>query len=194
MSLKNLKIGIRLGSGFGLVLVLMVALIVVSVSNMGTIQHNIDRIIKVNTVRLGHATNMSDNVREVSIALRNMLLVRDSEKRQEQKKTTEDERAKYNEAFKKVEELTPKDDTKGHEIIAKIRAAQEVARPLNNKVMELAIANKSDEAIELMNKEARPAVRKWLDAIGVLVQYQEQHNQIRYGESVKMYTSARTFM
>ncbi len=194
MSLKNLKIGMRLGSGFGLVLVLMVALIVVSITNIGTIQHNTDRIVKVNNVRLELANDMSTVVGEVSIALRNMLLVKDTEKRQEQKKRIEEGRAKYNEDLKKVEDMTLKDDTKGHEAISRVKAAQEAARPLNNKVVELVLANKAEEAIDLMNREARPAVRKWLDSLEELRKYQNNRNEIRYEGSVKAYNSARTLM
>ena len=60
--------------------------------------------------------------------------------------------------FNKIVELTPADDAKGHEIISKVKAALEMARPLNSKVIELTFAGKNDEAIISMNNEARPAV------------------------------------
>jgi methyl-accepting chemotaxis protein len=191
---KNLKIGLRLGLGFGVIFVLMIGLIVVGIINMAGIQNNLERIVKVNNVRAGLAGDMGDVVREVSIAVRNMLLVKETEKRQEQKKRIGDDRAKYDAAFKKIEDMTPKDDAKGHEIIAKIKPLQETARSLNVRVIELAMANKNDEAIELMNKEARPAVRKWIEAVTDLNNYQDKRNQIRYEEAVNKYGNARLLL
>ncbi|HEX8947535.1 MAG TPA: methyl-accepting chemotaxis protein, partial [Dissulfurispiraceae bacterium] len=192
--LKNMKIGMRLGLGFGLILTLMVALIFIGTTYLGTIQHNTDRIVTVNVVRLDKATDMGDVIREVSIAIRNMLLTKDAGQRQEQRKKIDEERAKYEEDFKKVEEITTKDDTKGHEVIAKVKAAQETARQLNNKVIELTMASRNDEAISLMAQEARPAVRKWLDTIDELANYQKDRNALRYKESVKAFNHARTLM
>lgn len=191
--LKNMKIGMRLGLGFGVVLALMVALIFVAIYNMAHIQANVERIVKINNVRSSLSNDMADDTREVSIALRNMLLMKDPGKREEQKKRIDELRTHYNEAFKKVEDITPKDDIKGHEVIAKVKSTQDVARPLNSKVIELALANKNDEAIDFMNKEARPAVRKWVDAVEELIKYQEARSLFRFDESEKAYSSARLF-
>ena len=102
--LKNMKIGMRLGLGFAIVLVLMVTVIFVAITNMSKINDNLERIVKINNVRLGLAGTMIDDVREVSIALRNMLLVKDSEKRQEQKKNIESNEKVWSEAIPKTQE------------------------------------------------------------------------------------------
>ena len=194
MSLKNLKIGMRLGLGFGLILLLIVGLISISISDMGKIQDNINQIVKINVARMDLAGNMGDMVREISISIRNMFLVKDAGKRQEQKKDIDENRGKYDETLRKIEELTPKDDTKGLEIIAKVKAAKETATTLNDRVIDLAMANKNDEGFALMDKEARPAERKWLDSINELTRYQQERNEMHYAESVKAYNSTRTLM
>ena len=115
--------------------------------------------------------------------LRNVLLTKDFGKRQEEKKRIEEARGKYGEAFKKIEEMTTKEDPKGHEIIAKVKGLQDTARGVNNKVIDLSLANKDNEAVELMNKEARPAVRKWLDSVDELARHQDDRNKKRYDEA-----------
>ena len=151
----------------------MIIAIIVGIGSMGNIQQNIDRIVKVNNVRAVLAGEMGDNVREVSIALRNALLVKENEKKQEQKKRITEDRAKYDAAFTKILELTPKDDTKGHDIISKVKTAQEEASVLNSKVLDLILATKNDEAVDFMNKEVRPAVRQWINAVDALGKYQQ---------------------
>jgi methyl-accepting chemotaxis protein len=190
--LNNMKIGKRLGLGFGVILILMVALIWVAVSDMQKIQDNLERIVKVNNVRIGLANDMYKNVSEVSIAQRNILLESSTERKQEMVKRIADNRARYAESFKKAEELTPQDDGKSREIIAKITETQEIARGLNNKVVDLALSGKESDAIALMNNEARPAVRKWLTLVDELIAHYQERNKERHDQALQTYESARS--
>ncbi len=51
----NMKIGKRMGFGFGVLLVIMVALIWVGVYSMAGVQKNLDRIVKVTMPGLSYA-------------------------------------------------------------------------------------------------------------------------------------------
>ena len=82
---KNMKIGWRMGLGFGLVLVFMIALILVSLNEMENSHERLERIVKINNVRLQLTHEMVDDVRNVSIALRNILLLKNIGKTQETK-------------------------------------------------------------------------------------------------------------
>src|SRR5574340_125995 len=144
--IKNMKIGARLGAGFAILLVIIAGLIWIGIANMQHIQEKLERIVKVNNVRISLANHMSEQVLEVSVQLRNMLLDKNPGKKQEVVKVINEAREKYSEAMRKLEELTPKDDKKGQEDIAKIKENQEVARSLNNQVMELSLAGKDEEA------------------------------------------------
>lgn len=192
--LKNLKIGLRLAVGFAAVIAFMIVAITVGINSMAHIQQNLDRIVKVNNVRASMAGDMGDSVREISIALRNALLVKENDKKQEQKQRIAEHRAKYDAAFNKIVELTPADDAKGHEIISKVKAALETARPLNSKVIELTFAERNDEAIISMNNEARPAVRQLINTVDALGKYQDERNQMRYEEAKKAYDNAKLLM
>ncbi|MGO9377140.1 MAG: methyl-accepting chemotaxis protein [Dissulfurispiraceae bacterium] len=192
--LKNLKIGLRLAVGFSAVIAFMIVAIIVGISSMGHIQEHLDRIVKVNNVRAVLAGEMSDSVREISIALRNALLVKGDYKKQEQKKRIIEDREKYDAAFSKIDELTPKDDVKGQDAIIKVRTAQETAVPLNSKALELTLSGKNDETLDFMNKEVRPAVRQWINSVDALSKYQDERNQERYAEAKKAYDNAKLFM
>jgi len=192
--LKNMKIATRLALANGVLLLIIMGLIWVSIANMAQIEANLDRIVTINNARIEQSNGMTDDIREVSINLRNVLLDRNVEKRQEYGKRIGEWREKYGEASKKVTELTPKEDTKGHELLAKVNAAAEKARPLNIKVLELALGGKDAEGIELMNKEARPAVRAWLTALDELSEYGKARNKLRYDQAVEAYHQARNLM
>lgn len=52
MKIANLRIGVRLGLGFGLVLALMVALALIGMSGMATINASLDGIVNDNNVKI----------------------------------------------------------------------------------------------------------------------------------------------
>ena len=61
----------------------MIVAITVGINTMGHIRQNLDRIVKVNNVHATMASNMGDSVRQISIALRNALLVKKNDKKRE---------------------------------------------------------------------------------------------------------------
>ncbi len=191
---KNMKIGLRMGLGFAVILALMAALIVVGLNQMEVTHEKLERIVKVNNVRIHLANRMIDDVREVSISLRNTLLLKDIGNAQETRDKIAAIRKDYDEDFSKLEELTPKDDTKALGIISKTKASRDTSRQLNNKLLELAGAGKHDEAFALMIKEAGPAVRQWIEQIGELIKHNEERNAMRYGQAEEAQAAARTTM
>jgi methyl-accepting chemotaxis protein len=191
---KNMKIAMRLALANGVLLLILAGLIWISIANLAKIQANLERIVMVNNVRIEQSNEMSTSISEISINLRNILLDPAVDKRQEYVKRIADFRARYGEASKKVAELTSPDDTKGKELIAKITAALDLARPANSKVIELALAGKDAEGIQVMNKEARPAVRTCLTLLTEQVVHAKERNKMRYEQALAAYHEARTTM
>ncbi len=192
--LKNMKIGMRLGIGFGLVLTLMVVLVAVGIKGMSGIEDNLDRIVTVNNVRLLHAVAMTDAVMEIGSSIDGMLIERNVAKRADAKKAIAEHFAIYSEESKKAEEMTSKEDTAGHDILGKIKTAQGTAMQSQAKVVELALANRIDAAIDLMDKELDPAISKWEELAGGFMQHQVKRNQIRYDQAVAEYKTTRNMM
>jgi methyl-accepting chemotaxis protein len=191
---KNMKIGWRMGLGFGLVLVFMIALILVSLNEMENSHERLERIVKINNVRLQLTHEMIDDVRNVSIALRNILLLKNIGKTQETKNKIAETRKEYDANFEKVQGLTPKEDTKAWNIISKIKASQDASRQLNNKVFDLALAGKYDNALDLMTKEVSLAVHQWIEHVDDLIKYNEEYNKMRHDQIEKEQAAARTTM
>ena len=191
---KNMKIGWRMGLGFGLVLVFMIALILVSLNEMENSHERLERIVKINNVRLQLTHEMIDDVRNVSIALRNILLLKNIGKTQETKNKIAETRKEYDANFEKVQGLIPKEDTKAWDIISKIKASQDASRQLNNKVFDLALAGKYDNALDLMTKEVSPAVHQWIEHVDDLIKYNEDYNKMRHDQIEKDQAAARTTM
>ena len=71
---RNMKVGSRLALGFSLVLVFMVVIIAVSLRQAQVSHEKLQRIVKINNVRVQLANSMIDDARETSITVRDILL------------------------------------------------------------------------------------------------------------------------
>jgi hypothetical protein len=124
------------------------------------------------------------HTREVSIALRNILLLKNDKSTSDLKQKIDSIRNFYDRDYKELEGLTAKDDTMSFVIINKTYSSQAASRQLNNQVIDLAMAHKYEEAIVLMNEKASIAVQKWINDIDDLITHNENRNYIRYQEGV----------
>jgi methyl-accepting chemotaxis protein len=190
----NMKIGKRMTLGFGLLLVIIVMMIWEGVSGMGKIQGNLDRIVKVNNVRIDMLNDAKNNMDEININIRNIIISNNPEKQREYQQRIVKFREGYGAQFKKVEEMTSKDDKKALEIIARIKEEIAVAAPLNNRLLDLATSSKNAEAGTLLSTEAAPAARKITTSIEELIQHNIERSKMRFEEAVKEYTSSRNNM
>ena len=193
MNFANMKISTKLYLGFSVPVLIMIVLSLISLSSLAKIEENLDRIVTVNNVRSNLSYDTGEDIRDIAIALRDITLAKEDAKKQEQNKEIARLREKYVGQLKKIEEMTSKDDTKGHDLIAKVRAAQADAKDLNNKVIELALAKKDGEASELLAGKAGTAVENMLKAIDSLTEHQAERNKMRFEEAQKTYASARQF-
>ncbi len=190
----NMKIGKRMTLGFGLLLVFMVVLIWEGVTGMSAIQKNLDRIVKVNNVRIDLVNDVYKDVDQISINIRNIIISKDQEKVKEYQQRIVKYREEYGANFKKVEEMTSKDDKQSWEIIAKIKETVSAFAQSNNKVVELALAAKDAEAGVLLSKEAAPLGRKLSEEMDQLIDHNASRSKMRFEEAEKEYNSARNTM
>ena len=187
-----MKIGMRLGLGFGLILLLLTAVIGISFYNMSLIQGRLHEILNDNVHKTKLVQTMSESVHIVSQVIRTVVLLQDeTAERAEVPKFTA-ARAEYDKAWEDLEKTITSE--KGHAIRVRIKEAAAVARPLNTRVLDLGLANKNDDAIQLLMKEEGPATQKWQDALDENLQLQEENNDNDAALANSAYGSARLLM
>ncbi|PKL50643.1 MAG: methyl-accepting chemotaxis protein [Candidatus Riflebacteria bacterium HGW-Riflebacteria-2] len=173
----------RLGLGFGLILIFLIGIIVVSLNSMESSEEILERIVTVNNTRVEMANGMIDQVREVSIAIRDVCLLNNSEKAQKVIADIDEIRKKYDEYLNKFEKLPAAENREISEKIASIKAIAPASRELNNEVVNLAVAGKVSEATDLMHSKASPKVRQWVDLVDELVHLTQNRSVNRYNEA-----------
>ena len=189
MQFNNMKVGSRLAIAFGVVLTISVIAALLSLNRLAAIQDNLKDIVLDNNVKIELNSNMSENIHIVSRVMRSVVLLREkSEKEAELAKITK-AREDYDRNWAALEKFVPSE--KGKAIRAKIVAARDVARPLNNKVIELGMANKEEEATKVLFSEANPATQKWQAALDENIEFQKANSLKQFNEAEAEYAQAK---
>jgi methyl-accepting chemotaxis protein len=165
----ELKLSQRLALGFGVLLFLMSIIILISLRNINQIEATMNRTIHINNVKINDYHRLDQSVLLISRYDRTLLLMSDNESRQGQIEKRKKERENYRVIREKIYQL--KTSEKEMALHGKIDEMQNFAESLENRVIELSLANKQAAAIDLLMGEARTAIQKWQDAVEAAVNY-----------------------
>ncbi|MDP2257166.1 MAG: MCP four helix bundle domain-containing protein, partial [Polaromonas sp.] len=189
---KNMKIGMRLSLGFGLVLLMLVAVILIGITRMSEINDRLDGIVNDNNVKMDLSQEMRGAIRNIGTAVRNVVLLEDAADMQTEVKRIAEQRKKYDDAEATLTKLITKE--KGKVILAKIKEGEAVTSPVIDKVVKLGLANDTKNATDVMLKEVREPQRKWLDSLDEMKDFQEAVNKQDAEAAAQTYSAALSLM
>jgi len=195
--MKNLKIGARLGLGFGLVLALLLAVATIGLSRLAATQDRLQQIVDVNNRQASLAVAMRIAVNQVVAATREILLLDEPAAKQAVRAAMERSRANYDEAERRLGEmLQSAHDTSEAEkaLFERTRAVRGQVRPLTDKVVALGMEDKDAEAVKLLMTEVKPLQQKWFEALGELAAKQEADSAEAAATAASSYRAARLLM
>jgi len=192
MAIANMKVGTRLSLGFGLVLALMLLIALLGVFNMSTIHAKLERIVNENVAKTEQVGIMSESVHVVARVVRSVVLLNDEAAIRAELAKVQTARAAYDQALAALGKMnaTPQ----GLAIRQRIADMALQVRPMNSKVLELALANRDEEATTLLMQQAGPATQKWQDALDEFAALQKANNQADAAAATSAYERARWLM
>jgi methyl-accepting chemotaxis protein len=183
MKLTDMKIGKRLGFGYGVILLLMAVSIVAGLNSITSINRQLDRIVQVNTAKLRHAGDAKAAVSAVYYSIANTIIATDPEGRKQEMAKILNYREIYKKAFEGLEKLEINEE--GKKLIARAKETASANREINNKVLQAALAGNSKEVIPLYLNAVMPTCNKIQDALDEILNYNEGRMKFRYEEAKK---------
>ncbi|MDZ5636613.1 methyl-accepting chemotaxis protein [Janthinobacterium sp. GMG1] len=192
MSLTQFKIGTRLGIGFAVVLGLLVAVLLVGLYSMGQLSARTHDIVADKNVKMAAANTMSDNVRNITLAITSIVVAPTEALVQAELAKIGESRKKYGAAKETLQKKISTD--KETALMAELDAALKSGAPLNNKVIELRNAGQTEEAIAFLTQQAAPSLKIVLGALDSLVAYEAQQAAQAATDAETLSTSARASM
>ena len=191
MQLNNLRIGVKLGSGFALMLILLILITIFAAVNLQKLNDNTQKITEVTYAKIKYANDTQTRIKDIVSGIQ-LLMIMEAGERKAQDEKIRQLRADYREIMDQLEKL---EQTKeGKNLLEKVNAAIADAREANGRVEELSLANQSAEAIAIFNKLALPLDNKIFEALALLVKFQEEQMEAAHEEAIATYETTRNMM
>jgi methyl-accepting chemotaxis protein len=192
MSFSNLKIGARLGLGFAIVLGLLAAVAALGLASMNRIDNSLEHIVDGNNVKMAAVGAVSENFRDISLAVSNLVLVSDPGDIKDQVEKLAAARGRYGKAKKTF--LDSQLNDKEKQLVAKLDAAIAFAKPKVDKTVEMGMAGQREEATEHMLKESAPATLAAIGVIDEIVAYERSQTRAAADDAKVQYSNTNLLL
>ena len=172
MNFGDLKISVRLGAGFGILMALMMVAILVSIVRLTSIGNANDHIIESDLVSATAAHAIDESAREDARRTLALFILPDKEARAKSYERIDANKKVIDAALETLNKLVSMPEEKA--LLEKVQAARVTYSTSFLKVAELVEADSRDEASTMMNAETFPALDALLDNIKALVEMQKR--------------------
>jgi methyl-accepting chemotaxis protein len=189
MKLNNLKVGVRLGLGFGAVLLMLAISIALSIYSQAELAENTNEIVTVTYPKVQQAQQIMNHNNKIARSLRNALLIRDDAKAAKELATIMEKRKENDASMKKLDEMVQ--SGKGQELFNAVQAARTPFNASLDEVMRLRREGDIDGAVTEMLGKMRALQLAYMDAIDALIAHQSENMERARAEAEATYHQSR---
>ena len=186
--ISDIKIGMRLACGFGLVLLFAIGLLALGMLRMSQLQRSTDFIVNTKVAGLDAATEMREQGRALVLVLRRITTpVNQAEADREAANL-----ALTLAAYARAEALAKQfiADAAGRSALEKTVANKISVLRVVDKIRNIVSQGNTFDAATLLQNDFDAPHGKWMLALGTLAQEQHRAMQVAYDESLRNYHSA----
>ena len=195
--LERMKIGTRLAAGFGLVSLVLAAVVITGVTRLSLLDGDIKNITRTNNVEIRHASEMQAGSLQIGNNIRNLLVFNsEADLRRERdairngKTDLEKEAAALAAMMAADASTTEAEKTK----LTTVTDLMKDVDPLREQIASLALEGKKDEALRTMLDEYQPKSNQLRDALEDLVTLQTKLNEDDVNDADEGAASGRAVM
>lgn len=170
MKFDNVRIGKKLGIGFGVTVILMIVLCVVTILNSQLTNSLLTRLININMPKIKHAIIMKDAIDSITRSVAALPFATQEIAEEEQNKMLIN-RGRYKEAIESLEKLLETQEEK--DLLNRFKEASKSGAVVNDKIIELVKEGKKQEAQLLYLNETRQTTETLVNAAASIIKNQE---------------------
>ena len=190
MNISNMKIGTRLGLGFGTVLVLLAMVVGLGIARLAALNDGMNNIVKQTYPKVEMAQNIIKNNYQVARAVRNMALTSDPSLIAREHAILAERRKEITEILARLDPLITRE--KGKELFKDVKEKRAAYITVLDQVLQLLADGKKDEAASILLGNTRTA--QFAAAITALVTYQSDLMEEDRKLAEENYHDARNLM
>jgi methyl-accepting chemotaxis protein len=189
---RHMRIGMRLGLGFGVLTVMLAVVAVIGVLRMAALNHEIEVLAHDRYPKTVWANTMLDNMNIAARAVRNAVLLDDPAQMKQELDRVLAARAVVGEHLDKLHETIRSDE--GKRLLATLSATRAAYVADQNKMIELISAGHEAEAIALLMGGMRGTQANFVGNIEKIVEFQGNLMEASAAGAGQNYLEARTLM
>jgi methyl-accepting chemotaxis protein len=172
-----MTINMRLATGFGVILLMMLILTSIGISRVSLINSNITQMTDVNSVKQRYAINFRGSVHDRAIAIRDVVLMTKKNDLDAVIGNIATLDSFYQVSSTDMAKLNNEMSSTELSLIDKIKQVEQLTQPLIQEIISAKNAGNLDRASNVLLTQARPAFTQWLNVINEFINLQEQTNQ-----------------
>ena len=192
-----MKVGKRLGLGFALVFVLLIAVTALGISGMSLIQDRLENIVNVSNKQGRMILDMRAIVYDRQVSLRNLTLLTDLDDMAKDLKKIEKQSKDYSDLEGKLLDSLKKDPNFSKEekdLLVKLKEKEKAAESLPNLAKDLGLANNQEMATISLIKKIRPVQEAWLNVLDEMVTLGDKQSVAVAEEAKTAFTFSRNLL
>ncbi len=189
---SGMKVATKLGLGFGLVIMLLLAVSLIGITRMAQLS---DEIRIVGTERWPRAQMANDIVvhsSDIAVALRNMMLTDSAEDRARNKEAVLELRRTLGAIIDRLDSALTQ--PRGRELLQQINDARQRYVAGQERLLALIAAGESEQARAFLQNELRPVLRAYQDSANALARFQGELLDGSIAHAGEAYASARSWV
>ncbi|WP_373991246.1 methyl-accepting chemotaxis protein [Duganella sp. BuS-21] len=189
MTLNNLKVGTRLGLGFGAVLLMLAISTGLSLYSQSELARSSDEIVTETYPKVQQAQLIMNHNNKIARSLRNALLIRDDAKAEKELAVIMEKRKENTEAMSKLGEMVK--SAKGQEFFQAMQAARVPFNESLDEVMRLRREDNVDAAVDEMLGKMRGLQLAYMGAIDAMIAHQSASMERARADAEATYVRSR---
>ncbi|WP_028534082.1 methyl-accepting chemotaxis protein [Paludibacterium yongneupense] len=194
---KGMSVAMRLGLAFASLIAFLAITVGVALNGFSSINNELHDITKINNVESRMAADLQDAVQQVRVAYRTVIIVTTPNEIADAMAKYSDAKRIYLDREKALNDMLqsqPGTSTAEKDLIAQTMSQRPTAFAYADQATSLGAQNKNDEAKDVMNKQANPAMGKLLETIHSLSLLENKLSEQAAADAQQTYASARNMM
>ncbi|HEX8602300.1 MAG TPA: MCP four helix bundle domain-containing protein, partial [Pseudoduganella sp.] len=189
---RNLKVSARLALGFGIVSILLAAVILLGIRSLAGVSDNVNELVTDKYPKVVMAHDLIGNITTIAIGMRNIVIFDDAEASRRELATIETERAQLRETLEKLKKVVASRD--GQEVLQSVVDTREQYRVIQEEFLRLVAAGKRVEARDLLVNKLEGIQTTYIGTIRKLIAHQDSSMAASGKAAEADYVSARNQM
>ena len=191
MKLANLKVAVRLGLAFGVILCLLAGIALMGWSALDSTKTRLDRITTQNNAETRYANRIRTNLNLVARSTYSYILYTDAGTRQQLRQRIAAARADMDDAYARLDQIVQRErSAPAMQLFAEMQTGRKDSRPLFSKVLALVDAGQTEAAAAFLQQSLQQPQERWFSAVQGMIDLQEKEDQDSIDEMNREYALA----